>query len=94
MSKKIMFVMNQMSAGGAERVISILANGISRRGHNVSLIITFESELYYDLDNEIDIINFNISTKQKQIYRNFIEIKKLINEFRKKQPDIIISFIR
>lgn len=94
MNKKIMFVMNQMTSGGAERVVSILANKMSQQMDKISLVITFESEIHYSLNSEIDVIKFNINTNSSQISRNLLEIKKLINTFKENKPDIIISFIR
>lgn len=89
-----MFVMNQMTSGGAERVVSVIANKMVEKNYKVSIIITFKSEIHYNLNSNIDIINFNISTDQSQILRNIIEIKKLINTLKKEKPDVVISFIR
>lgn len=94
MTKKIMFVMNQMTSGGAERVVSILANNMSDHNYNVSLVITFESDIHYFINDKVDIIKFDINKNSSQIGRNIIEIKKLISTFNEEKPDVIISFIR
>lgn len=94
MKKNLMFVMNQMTPGGAERVVSILANKMSEREHNVSLVITFDSDISYELNEKINLIKFNISRNRGQVIRNLIEIRNLINTFKKEKPDVIISFIR
>lgn len=94
MNKNIMFVMNQMTSGGAERVVSILANGMSERGNRVSLVITFNSEIHYEINNKIEIIKFNINKELSQVSRNIKEIKSLIKLLKEKRPDVIISFIR
>ena len=36
--KKIIFVIGNLSSGGAERVLSIVASGLSKRGYDVSII--------------------------------------------------------
>ena len=94
MNKNIMFVMNQMTSGGAERVVSILANSMSERGNRVSLVITFNSEIHYEINNKIEIIKFNINKELSQVSRNIKEIKSLIKLLKEKRPDVIISFIR
>lgn len=94
MNKKVMFVMNQMTSGGAERVVSILANNMIDYNFDVSLVITFTSDIHYNLNSNINIINLNISRNSSQIDRNLKEIRELISTFKKEKPDIIISFIR
>ena len=89
-----MFVMNQMTSGGAERVVSILANEMIRKNNRVSLVITFEGKVHYDLESEIELIQFNISRELNEIKRNIIEIKKLVSVFKLRKPDVVISFIR
>lgn len=86
--------MNQMTSGGAERVVSILANGMVNKDQNVSLVITFESDIEYKINKDVNIIKLNIKKDIGQIKRNLIEIEKLVKIFKDNKPDIIISFIR
>lgn len=86
--------MNQMTSGGAERVVSILANQMVELNYSISLVITFQSTIDYYLDDRIEVITFNISKNMGQIKRNIEEVKKLRDLFKERRPDLVISFIR
>ena len=57
--KKILFVLSQLSTGGAERVISILANNFDIRGYEVHLITYVDVPNAYTLNKEILWTNFH-----------------------------------
>ena len=50
---KIEFFVGEFSEGGAERVISILANELASRGHEVAILKYFNSINYYKTDERI-----------------------------------------
>ena len=50
MSNRICFVMPTMSGGGAERVVSVLANEFIKAGYDVTLMLTNSTQIVYDLD--------------------------------------------
>ena len=51
--KHILFVVSQLSTGGAERVISILANNFVKRKYEVHVITYLDVPNAYLLDNKI-----------------------------------------
>lgn len=53
--KKIMFVTVSMTGGGAERVISIIANNLVSRGFDVAILMIAGDEVAYSLDERIEI---------------------------------------
>lgn len=55
MSNRICFVMPTMSGGGAERVVSVLANEFIKAGYDVTLMLTNSTQIVYDLDKRIHI---------------------------------------
>ena len=60
MNKEIIFIINSMRGGGAERVITLLCNAATKKGYNVSLILTYQSKkdaVFHTIDNRIDIIS-------------------------------------
>lgn len=60
MNKEIIFIINSMRGGGAERVITLLCNAATKKGYNVSLILTYQSKkdaVFHAIDNRIDIIS-------------------------------------
>lgn len=53
---KIMFIIPDMSGGGAERVISVLANELVCRSVSVKILMTAGSRCVYRLDNRIEVV--------------------------------------
>lgn len=53
--KKVVFLINSLSAGGAERVLSIIANELVREGFDVEMIFLEKNE-FYKLDERIQKI--------------------------------------
>ena len=57
--KKVFFVTNELSGGGAERVISVLANYLSKCAYKVSIIaLQGTAKMEYSIDKGIDIIEW------------------------------------
>ena len=89
---KICLCIDMISSGGAERVISTLANEFSNIGHEVFLIETsnFDKKPFYSLNSKVKHIQL-LEKVQKRI--NFVKkipiAKKCINEIK---PDVVISF--
>ena len=46
MSNRICFVMPTMSGGGAERVVSVLANEFIKAGYDVTLMLTNSTQIF------------------------------------------------
>ena len=92
---KILLVIPTMKQGGAERVISELANFWAEEGHSVTLVLLVQSAHFYVLSSKIEIIELG--------FENHGKINKIINEvklflvFRKlikeKSADFILSFM-
>ncbi|WP_299164478.1 glycosyltransferase family 4 protein [uncultured Eudoraea sp.] len=92
MAYKINFITNSLQGGGAERVLSILANGLSEKGFRIK-IICFKDEIAYQLNSEVEII---ILKNKKRFIKNHT-INRLIlllshYRIRGNRPDLIISF--
>lgn len=88
---KISFVIGGMTRGGAERVISILANHYANTGNDVEIIMLLNNECGYELDKRIKLINFTFKTFH--VYNTFFWVKNIRSHFKKNKPDIIISFV-
>lgn len=87
---KIVFACDTMGSGGAERVISILANSFVNKEHDVCILMigSDASESFYSLDNRIKLIKLEYSkhgffNKAKELKHTILNIK----------PDIVISFL-
>ena len=55
---KISFGIGSVDRGGAESVISILANHYVEKGWEVDIILLLENHVEYELDNRVKIIDF------------------------------------
>lgn len=51
----VVLVLTELAGGGAERVVSLLANSLCNKGINVQLILITEGEQFYSIDSRIKI---------------------------------------
>lgn len=89
---RIDFVIGSIKSGGAERVVSILANHFAEKKHNVR-VITFNDPDAYELHPAITRIKYhNKKFIKYSVVRGFFSL--LILYFNKKnRPDVICSHI-
>lgn len=90
---KILFYINVLSHGGAERVMSNVATMMSKRGHQCVLATSYPLENEYRLGE--DVVRYNLSQYpiNNFILRNFSLIFKLRSLLKKEKPDILVSFM-
>lgn len=96
---RITLVISSMRVGGAERVMSILANGLAARGHQISLL-TWEppgAESFYPLDPLIKSQNLGLEGSSASalhaIGRNAKRMRALRRAIQSTRPDAVISFM-
>ena len=89
---KIVFFIGSLGGGGAERVISILANHYCNRGWDVEVALLLKNEVTYAIDEKIKIVD--LTGKRGSYFNNLpgwiFGIRKYL---RKSKPDRIVSFI-
>ncbi len=83
-SKRILFITNRLSGGGSERVLTTIANELSKN-NNVSILSIHKGEMYA-ISNNIKILT--LSSEKNKIDR-ILKIRKIIKRIK---PNIIISF--
>lgn len=90
--KKITFVIGGMSRGGAERVISILANHYAKSGWKVDVVMFLSNRVGYELDDRIHLIDMTRKTQNKMVGAPYwvMSFRKYVKE---SNPDIIVSFV-
>lgn len=88
MERKVFFVTNGLPGGGAERVMSVVANYLDNNGYDVSFIMLRKVEEAYELNRGI-----------KRYYRDkkrsgdFLGEIKFLHKFEKQNPNaVFISF--
>ncbi len=93
---KIVFIISSLSSGGAERVLSLLANKFIDN-YEITIITLANSKSFYPLDNKIKHIRLDLLKESKNILQSFLNsinrIKVLTKTIKKENPDIIISFM-
>lgn len=92
---KIMFHINSLGKGGAERVVSLLANEFARRGNEVIVATEWFDEEEYDVESKVKRIHAGLSEKQEKgnrIAKQWNRIQNLRRILRQEEPDVILSF--
>lgn len=92
MKKKIVFLIGSMGKGGAERVISVLANHYADLGWKVDIITLLDSKCDYVLNKNITLKSIFRENK-KRIYQVPFWIYGIRGYLKKENPDKIVSFI-
>lgn len=82
----ILFIINQIGGGGAERVLTNLANSLAPN-HKVSIMYFKETNNKYDLNGNVEIIHNNDLNGSKLTF-----IKAISKIIKERQPNCIISF--
>ena len=89
---KIDFVISNMSGGGAQRVMAILANQFAHLDYDVRIISLYKSEDAYALNPKINRITLSASKIKNKKIGAFLNLHNFYKEENNK-PNVIISFI-
>lgn len=87
--KRIMFVCNRLGGGGAERVITILANKFANKGYESRFCIFRGVGNTYEINPSITITQL---FEEGKVVNRIEKIRRLRNEIKRYKPDVIISF--
>jgi GalNAc-alpha-(1->4)-GalNAc-alpha-(1->3)-diNAcBac-PP-undecaprenol alpha-1,4-N-acetyl-D-galactosaminyltransferase len=88
---KIAFVLGGMGNGGAERVVSILANHYAKKGKSVDIITLLSSNCTYQLEPNVRLISLANEGKSRKLQT--IDWIKGIKKYNKvNRPYCVISF--
>lgn len=92
---KIMFHLNSLGRGGAERVVSLLAGEFAKDNYQVVIATEWQEEDEYPISGKVKRMHVGLTAKQeqasqlsKQIYR-VTNLRKAIKE---ENPDVVYSF--
>ena len=98
---KCVFLITGMMMGGAERVLSTIANEMAARGHQITLISLKPDASAYPLNSKIEFIcsdckitNSNYLIKIIQMCASAIKgLNKYRSIVKEKQPDVVLAFL-
>lgn len=94
---KILFLLNTLASGGAERVTSSLANDWAKNGHNVAIATMGADSDFYPLDARIERHRFNLSAPSSSIPSAIVAASKRIcacrRLLRRHKPDVAIAMM-
>lgn len=90
----LLFYINQLYSGGAERVMSNLASAFSVYGYQVILVTSFRGDGEYALDSNVKRLSLeDTEIKQSFLRRNISRILKLRTICKEEKPNVVISFM-
>ena len=96
--RRVLWVISSLSAGGAERMISELANAFAERGHDVAVLTLSESGSdHYRLSESVERIALNAiwdsRTPWQSLVGNWRRSQMIRHAVQKYIPDVVVSFI-
>lgn len=92
---KVLFYVNILSGGGAERVIANLANNFYEKGHEIIVVNTFPTEKEYHLNKDIKHLYMESQKDCGNVLKkNITRIGKLRKILKKEKPDVAVAFMR
>ena len=90
---KIMFYINAIHHGGAERVMVNLAGGFASAGHDVSLVTSYRDTWEYPLSQSVRRLNLCDALPGGFLKRNLVLAKRLRKAVKSERPDVLVSFM-
>ena len=95
---RLTLVIASLSSGGAERVMSVLANDWAAQGHHVTLItLAPTNEDRHPLAPAIARVGLDLMSASENLRQaarsNWLRLKRLRREIRVSLPDVVISFL-
>ena len=86
---KISFITANLGSGGAERVISLLANQFCQKGYDVEIVFFRDRLIFYELDDRVKIIVIGEKCESNVMWRKMIWLRSYV---KKERPDVVIPF--
>jgi glycosyltransferase involved in cell wall biosynthesis len=96
---KVCFIIWALTAAGAERVLSFLANGWAQKGWDVVILTTDSDQAipFYPLMDSIELRQLNLLKESHSFFsalnNNIIRVRTLRSAIKEVRPDVLISFL-
>ena len=86
---KILFVITSLDVGGAEKVVTSLADQLVEKGHEVVITYMTGKALVTPKSNSIELIHLGANSA-KDLYRAYFKLRQVIKSFK---PDVVHSHL-
>ena len=93
--KKVMFHLNSLGKGGAERVVSLLANEFVENHVEAVIATEWFSEEEYEVKPQVKRIHAGLSGEEEsasRVMKQWIRIRNLRRVLLQEKPDVLLSF--
>lgn len=87
---KLTFVTSTLHAGGAERVISLLANSFCQKGYEVEIVCINKHLVFYPIDEKVKVWFAEDEVKSLSILKKLFWLR---NHIKNDRPDVVIAFM-
>ena len=84
---KIIYLLASLGSGGAERVVSLLANRMCEDGHDIQIVCLKYNDVYYTLHDRIKVVAATVHASNR-----IMELFWLRKYIQKEKPDVVIPF--
>lgn len=95
--KKIVFHLNCLEQGGAERVVTNLANWFAKEGYQVIIATEWYGDNEFQIDPAVRRVHVGLregDDKKHRLVQFMLRVKYLRTFLREEKPDILIPFAR
>ena len=93
--KKILFHINSLGKGGAERVVSVLARYFAKDGYEIVIVTLWRAGEEYALPREVKRIDLGELAEGRKGGRRLLALRRFTDlraVIRKERPSVVISF--
>lgn len=81
MKSKICFFLPNLNAGGAERVVTILADSFAQKGFSVDIVLLLNNEVKYDVAPAVNVVKLN--TEKLSKLKRCLVLRKCLRSVKK-----------
>ena len=95
--RKILFHLNCFEQGGAERVVSNLANQLVKEDYEVIAATEWQGEVEFALDTRVRRVHVGLRPEDEgknRFAKIFLRFRYLRDLIREEKPDVVIAFTR
>ena len=91
--KTVVLAVPQLTGGGAERVVSVWANELSKKNVWVNILCFYRTKNEYDIGSKVEV-DAVASSVDEYVQMSFIKRIQVIRKYlKRKRPEYILSFL-